>query len=359
MNKSNFRRLLLDWYEQHKRDLPWRNSTNPYQIWLSEIILQQTRVNQGLPYYHKFIDTYPTVKELAEAPIEKVLKTWEGLGYYSRARNLHATAQYIYYELAGVFPTTHKDVLLLKGIGDYTAAAICSFAYQQAHAVVDGNVYRFLSRYLGISTAINTGAGKKEFSAIAETLLDKKQPDLHNQAIMEFGALQCSAQKPSCETCPFKNSCVALIQNKVMDYPVKNKKSYNKVRHLHFSIITYNYEVIIEQRTEKDIWHLLFQFPLLEAPTPMLAAQWQDELSSDYIDKEKDLKIYSAPPHKLSHQTIHCHFTLLILPSKSNRPSLKNHQTWCSVEQLKNFAFPKPIRAYIDSNSSTFAPHLD
>ncbi len=223
-----FSKKIIAWYQQNKRELPWRNTKDPYLIWLSEIILQQTRVEQGMAYYLKFAKEFPSVKELAKAENEKVMKLWQGLGYYSRARNLHTTAKTITDNYKGKFPEQHEDILLLKGVGEYTAAAIVSFAFNKPHAVVDGNVYRLLSRVFGIETPIDTTLGKKEFNALANELLDKKNPALHNQAIMEFGAIQCKPVSPDCSVCPLNTMCFAYSKKSVSKLPVKAKKT--KVR---------------------------------------------------------------------------------------------------------------------------------
>nr|WP_321539525.1 A/G-specific adenine glycosylase [Flavobacterium piscinae] len=219
-----FSNRLIQWYLENKRDLPWRNTTNPYPIWLSEIILQQTRVAQGLPYYERFIETFPTVFDLANASEEQVLKLWQGLGYYSRGRNLHKTAQIIAFELNGTFPTTYTELLKLKGIGSYTAATIASFSQKEVVPVVDGNVFRILARYFDVETDISSATAKKEFTALANELIDSKQPDVFNQALMEFGALQCVPKNPNCSICVFKDSCAALQKKKVDLLPIKLKK---------------------------------------------------------------------------------------------------------------------------------------
>ena len=221
-----FSDIIIKWYSKHKRNLPWRNTKNPYKIWISEIILQQTKVNQGLPYYSKFIKKFPNFSVLANANEEEVMKLWQGLGYYTRARNLHIAAKQI--DKAGIFPAKYEDIILLKGVGKYTAAAIASFAFKQPYAVVDGNVFRLLSRFYGIKTPINSEKGKKQFSDLAQNLLNKENPDTHNQAIMEFGALQCKPKTPVCDLCILKNSCVALEKKQVNDIP--NKQAGKPVR---------------------------------------------------------------------------------------------------------------------------------
>ena len=230
-----FSNKLISWYLQNKRDLPWRKTKNPYFVWLSEIMLQQTRVAQGMSYYLKFTETFPTVFDLAKADESTVLKMWQGLGYYSRARNLHATAKHIAFELDGKFPSTYKEIVKLKGIGDYTASAIASICFTEPTAVVDGNVYRVLSRYFGIETPINSSAGNKEFKELAQTLIDTLKPGTYNQAIMDFGAIQCKPKNPICLFCPFSESCVALQKNKIDTLPVKDKKT--KVRDRYFNYL--------------------------------------------------------------------------------------------------------------------------
>ena len=232
-----FSKLLIYWYLQQKRDLPWRNTNNPYPIWLSEIMLQQTRVAQGLPYFERFMEAFPTVKDLADAPLEHVLKLWQGLGYYSRARNLHITAQKVAYEMEGVFPDTYIGLLELKGIGDYTASAIASICYNEPCPVVDGNVYRVLARYFGVDTPINTTAGVSCFKELATSVMEVKNIGIYNQAIMEFGAIQCKPQNPDCSTCVLNENCVALSTKKVSTLPVKLRKSKIKNRYFHYWVI--------------------------------------------------------------------------------------------------------------------------
>ena len=261
----NFSKTLIHWYIQYKRDLPWRNDTNPYTIWLSEIMLQQTRVAQGLPYYVRFTSAFPTVFDLANASEEAVLKLWQGLGYYSRARNLHQTSQYIAFELNGEFPKCYSELLKLKGIGEYTAAAIASFSYNEKVPVVDGNVYRVLSRYFGVETDIASTGAKKEFTALAQELIPNDKANIFNQAIMEFGALQCVPKNPNCENCVFNDSCVALQKKKVGQLPVKSKKI--KVTNKYFNYLVFldeNANTIISKRTQKGIWHNLYEFPVIE-----------------------------------------------------------------------------------------------
>ncbi len=237
-----FSNTLIYWYLQNNRDLPWRKSKNPYFIWLSEIMLQQTRVAQGLAYYLKFTTTFPTVFDLAKADESTVLKMWQGLGYYSRARNLHFSAKQISNELNGIFPSTYEEIIKLKGIGDYTASAISSICFNEPTAVVDGNVYRVLSRYFGLNTPTNSTSGIKEFKTLAQTLIDISQPGTYNQALMDFGALHCKPQNPLCETCPFSDSCVAFEKKLTKELPVKEKKI--KVRKRYFNFLVIKTEII-------------------------------------------------------------------------------------------------------------------
>lgn len=261
----NFSNTLINWYNEHRRDLPWRNTRDPYRIWISEIILQQTRVTQGLEYYRRFIERFPNVTTLANAPEDEVLRLWQGLGYYSRARNLHAAAK----SMNGTFPTDYAGVKALKGVGDYTAAAICSIAYRMPYAVVDGNVYRVLSRYFGIDTPIDSTQGKKEFATLADELLDRHRPDLYNQAIMDFGAMVCTPVSPDCAGCPLADSCVALASSTVTERPVKAKKTKTTDRYLTYLKIIADGHTFIRKRDDNDIWKGLYEYPLIETAQPI------------------------------------------------------------------------------------------
>jgi A/G-specific adenine glycosylase len=298
--------VLIDWYHTNKRDLPWRRTKNPYNIWLSEIILQQTRVEQGLPYYNNFIEEYPDVKSLALAPEDDILKLWQGLGYYSRARNMHKTAQIIVNQYNGVFPDNFKELLKLKGVGEYTASAIASFSFNEPTAVVDGNVYRFLARYFGIGAPIPSLKSKNIFTGIANELICKKKPDEFNQAIMEFGALQCTPHNPNCESCPFSTSCFAFQNKKTKELPVKEKKSSKKERYLYYFFLNNNNYTFLQKRTKNDIWKNLYEFPLLELS---VGSTEEEVLNSPYVKNlaGENFKL-TAPPsvftHNLTHQKI-------------------------------------------------------
>ena len=340
-----FSNLLIQWYLQNMRDLPWRNTTNPYPIWLSEIILQQTRVAQGTPYFYAFLESFPTVYDLAQADEQQVLKLWQGLGYYSRARNLHQTSQYIVNELGGIFPNSFSGLLQLKGIGEYTAAAIASFAYNEPVPVVDGNVFRVLSRYFGIESDISAGKTKKEFTALAAELLPKDQPALFNQAIMEFGALQCVPKSPNCGDCIFNTSCVALQKGLVGELPVKSKKLKVSHRYLNYIVVTdTNGNTKLQQRTDKGIWYNLYEFPLIET-------QQEEgfEIIAPLIQKDNSfgasvVSIQEVNPvsiiHKLSHQHLHIKFWTVTLDAV-----LVDGVT---PEQLKTFPFPIVIHNFIE-----------
>jgi len=308
-----FSNLLIQWYLQNKRDLPWRGDTNPYTIWLSEIMLQQTRVAQGLPYFLRFTEAFPTVFDLAKASEQEVLKLWQGLGYYSRARNLHKTAQQIAVEYNGVFPTNYKDLLQLKGVGEYTAAAIASFSYNENVPVVDGNVYRVLSRYFGVTTDIASSGAKKEFTQLAAAVLPIGKANLFNQAIMEFGALQCVPKNPDCSQCIFNDSCLALQKKQVADLPVKSKKT--KVTQRFFNYLIFRDEAeqtILQQRTSKGIWHNLYEFPLIETATALLDEEIIMQIEKQVFVPNKIVDIAlsnsEAIVHKLSHQQLHIKF---------------------------------------------------
>ena len=261
---ERIRTALIRWYNVNKRELPWRGITDPYKIWISEIILQQTRVNQGYDYYVRFIGRFPDVTSLASADEDEVLKYWQGLGYYSRARNLHKAAKQIINTFGGVFPSDYHDVLSLSGVGDYTAAAICSLAYHQPYAVVDGNVYRVLSRLTGSATPIDTSAGKKEFAALAQELLNIAHPDIHNQAMMDFGALQCTPANPDCAICLLKEYCIGFNSGIVSLLPVKQGKTVVTNRYFNYFFIKYGEFTYLQKRTNKDIWQNLYEFPLIE-----------------------------------------------------------------------------------------------
>jgi len=336
---------LIRWYQEHKRDLPWRNTKNPYKVWLSEIILQQTRVAQGLPYYNSFLEKFPNLKDLAMASEQEVLKLWQGLGYYSRARNLHFTAKHVYFDLGNEFPLDYDSLVTLKGIGDYTAAAVSSFCYNEIRPVLDGNVYRLLSRYFGITTPINTPKARKEFKALAFALIDKKNPGLFNQAIMEFGALQCTPSTPNCSNCPLNDSCVGLQKNIVASLPIKEKKI--KISKRYFNYLIVNTDVnstVVRKREGKGIWENLYEFPVIETDRSVGLQQILEhekftsfKANSDYaleLLTDKDIV------HKLTHQHLFIKFWQINLPNYSEETI-----SWKSVSELP---FPIVIHNFIE-----------
>lgn len=342
-----FSNSLIKWYLQNKRDLPWRNTTNPYIIWLSEIMLQQTRVAQGLPYFNAFTEAFPTVFDLANAEEEQVLKLWQGLGYYSRARNLHATAKFIATELNGVFPENYENLLKLKGVGEYTAAAIASFSYNKPVAVVDGNVFRVLSRYFNIDSDISEGKTKKEFQNIAQEVLPTDKPALFNQAIMEFGAMQCVPKNPNCNSCILNSSCAALQHKKVLELPVKTKKTKVTNRYLNYLIlkdIDSNY--IVQKREGKGIWENLYEFPMIETEDLVSEHDFMNQLAFVDFFNQKPNEIFILNQkiilHKLSHQNLHIRFFQLNFNEK-----LPDSKTFAEIEKLP---FPIVIHNFMNSN---------
>jgi A/G-specific adenine glycosylase len=326
-----FQELITLWYHQNKRDLPWRTTKSAYVIWLSEIILQQTRVDQGLPYFEKFVNHYPSVYELANAEEQNILNDWQGLGYYSRARNLHKTAKEVVEIYHGKFPVTYSELLKLTGIGPYTAAAIASFAFDEAKAVVDGNVYRVLSRVYDIDEAIDSTQGKKTFELLANELIDKKEPAIYNQAIMEFGALQCVPVNPNCDVCPLQFQCLAFKNKTIAQRPVKSKKTKVTARHFVYLIeLAANKTIRIEKREGKGIWQNLYQFPLIEFDSPDEKRNFLAALDSEFISQEYK--------HILSHQQLFAHFAV-VEPSKE----IPENQLEIALSELSNFPIPRLI----------------
>jgi A/G-specific adenine glycosylase len=344
--------LLSDWYKNNKRDLPWRNTKDPYPIWISEIILQQTRVDQGLPYFESIINRFPNVNTLAESPLDELLKFWQGLGYYSRARNMHTAAKQVVEQYEGRFPDSYEKLRQLKGVGEYTAAAIASFAFHLPHAVLDGNVYRVLSRLFTIDTPINTTEGKKIFSSFAEELLDKKNPEIHNQAIMDFGALQCIPNKPNCVICPLSDHCMAYIAGKVSELPVKIKAAKKRHRYFHYFFLTDGKSTWLRQRTENDIWQQLWEFPLIECET---------EIESDAMLLRKDVSGWMGENakisnpislrHILTHQIIHATFYTIKISLTDSIP-----EKWKKIHlaELDTFAVSKLTETFIEKHIKSY-----
>ncbi|MCU0434175.1 MAG: A/G-specific adenine glycosylase [Bacteroidia bacterium] len=343
----DFSSELHRWYHQNRRDLPWRHTRDPYLIWLSEVILQQTRVEQGRSYYERFAQTWPDVTALASASEEQVLKLWQGLGYYSRARNLHKTAQLIATQHGGKFPQTYHGLLALKGIGEYTAAAIGSFAFDIAEPVVDGNVYRVLARVFGVDTPIDSTAGKKEFRQLAAELLNRRDPATHNQAIMEFGAVQCLPRNPQCPTCPLAQECVARTTGRIAELPVKARKTKVADRWLHYFVFRIHEHIYVKRRGEGDIWQGLYDFPLIETETaetdPFHTESWEKWSGSSKI---KLLNTTDEFLHILSHRRLHARFYEVELRQQFSQAISKD---WLKVTplQFKKLAVPVLITRYL------------
>ena len=342
---NNFGRILIEWYQNNRRDLPWRRTKNPYLIWISEIILQQTRVAQGYDYYQRFVKRFPDVFSLADADEDEVMKYWQGLGYYSRARNLHAAARSM--AEAGGFPKTYNEVLALKGVGGYTAAAICSFAYGMPYAVVDGNVYRVLSRWLGIETPIDSTEGKRIFAEVAAELLDKAQPGLYNQAIMDFGALQCTPVSPNCMFCPFIDTCVARQKGLVDTLPVKQHKAKVTNRYFNYIYVRMGAHTLINKRTGNDIWKNLYELPLIETESEVpeekfyALPQWQEMLAEGEVPSVR--LVQKGVKHVLSHRVIYANFYEVILPE--NAASFAQYQR-IRIEDLHKFAVSRLVNQF-------------
>lgn len=362
--KQFFSRSILAWFDQNHRPLPWKGEKDPYKIWLSEIILQQTRVEQGLPYYNKFIERYPSVRHLADAPEDEVLKLWEGLGYYTRARNLHTTAKYIAGELDGKFPDTYQTIRKLKGIGDYTAAAIASFAYNLPYAALDGNVFRVLSRYFGIATPAGTAVAKNEFQLLARQLLDPNRPGDFNQATMDFGATHCTPKQPRCSSCPLNTHCVAFRLGKVSEFPAKTKAPARKKRYFIYLVADLKGDTLIQKRKKKDIWQNLYEFPFLEQETlPPDNKSVLEKLTGHFfpegLPSHTRIIAVSTPFRQiLTHQIINAVFCEMVFAHDTPRDVFRRHPfvecRWVSTPDLKkNIAFPRIIDRYLEKKALT------
>lgn len=347
-NDLGYSKTLISWYRENKRDLPWRKTTNPYHIWVSEIILQQTRVAQGRDYYLRFVERFPDVASLARAEEDEVLKLWQGLGYYSRARNLQAAAKDIVDRFHGQFPESHKDILSLKGIGEYTAAAITSIVWSQPYPVVDGNVYRVLSRLFGIDLPIDSTQGKKYFYELAGSILDKEQPGVYNQAIMEFGALQCVPRQPDCVRCPLQEKCVAHAANKLTMYPVKQNKTKVRDRYFNYLYIICKETTWLNRRGENDIWTGLYEFPLIESDTSLTFPELQKTDAFQALFKGvKELSVSYTPEikHILSHQIIRA--TLYKIEVTAKPPALDQYLAVAPSDWDK-YAVPRLIQLLLE-----------
>ncbi len=334
--------------------MPWTEEKDPYRIWLSEIILQQTKVEQAVPYYHRLISEFPDLSTLATAPLENLLKIWEGLGYYSRARNLHKSAEFLHFEKNGVFPKSYEEIRALKGVGDYTAAAISSFAYSIPKAVLDGNVIRVLARVLGIEVNPFESQGKKYFQKLADELLDSNRPGPYNQALMNFGATVCTPKKPLCLNCPFRFSCVAFKQDIISELPLKKEAKPLKKRYFHYLVLNDNVgNTLIRQRKAKDIWHSLYEFPLLEFSKANklkksdISVFLKETISQNLVDFKTVHPVFME--HRLTHQLLFVSFHKICLTIKLNQKNIKDYKL-VDHKNLKNFAVPKIIRLFLDQN---------
>ena len=341
-----FHKILNDWYKQNKRDLPWRSNSIPYDVWVSEIILQQTRVEQGKDYFLRFIEKFPDVKSLADAPEIEVLKIWQGLGYYSRARNMHGAARQVMYDFNGQFPDTYENIKKLKGIGEYTAAAIASISFRLPFAAIDGNVYRVLSRIFGISTPVDSTTGKKEFTNLAMELIDLQNPGRFNEALMEFGALQCTPRNPKCNTCPFQNQCSAFSHNAVNQFPVKTNKT--KVRHRFFNYFYLEHEksIFLEKRETNDIWQNLYQLPLIETSISLTTEELLTDKKFKTLFDNLAINIESVSAeiiHLLSHQKLHVRFIEISI----SKPNLKSNWIKIKPEDVSEYPIPQLIDNFL------------
>lgn len=362
---SPFSAEIIKWYQENKRDLPWRHTRDPYVIWLSEVILQQTRVDQGRPYFERFVEQFPTVEDFAHASEDEILRLWQGLGYYSRARNMHLAAKMVVKDFQGQFPKDYRTLLQLKGIGEYTASAIASFAADEARAVLDGNVFRVLSRYFGIATPINSSAGKKEFQSLAQEVLDENHPALHNQAIMEFGALHCTPKKPVCSSCPLRFSCVALATDVVSELPVKLKPKPARIRIFHYLLIRQGDQILMNKRGPGDIWQNLYELPLIEdttalhiAPTPRSmdpphvtigppgSAHFYAQLHQYFGPNAQAILLEGPVKHVLSHQHLYAYFwSVQVSVSEIKKKAAWNY---VNTKELNTLAKPKLIVSFLE-----------
>ena len=340
-----FSKKLLSWYNLNRRALPWRATKDPYKIWISEVILQQTKIEQGLPYYKKFIKKFPTVFTLAKANEDDVFKIWQGLGYYSRAQNLHHTAKKIVTDFKGNFPGSHNEMIKLKGIGDYTASAIGSVCFNNLESVVDGNVYRFLGRYYGIKIPINTSKAFNFYKSIGNKLISSEYPGDFNQAIMDFGSIQCKPVNPDCGSCIFSNNCYAFKNSQISSYPVKSKR--NKIRTRYFNyLFFYNSknQTILNKRISKGIWHKLYEFPLIETKEILKEPNKEFlKIISNYTKKTSlnvNPFISKTYTHKLTHQTLKIQFWEIFISGNIDLPVKKS--------EILSYAVPVVIEKFID-----------
>jgi A/G-specific adenine glycosylase len=344
----DFKDLLIDWYKNNGRDLPWRRTTNPYYIWVSEVILQQTRVNQGMSYYLRFVEQFPTIKDLANADPDDVMKAWQGLGYYTRARNLQAGAKQVIENFNGELPKSYEELLKIKGLGMYSAAAVASFAFNEAVPAIDGNVYRILARVFGVFTSVDTGPAKREFFNLGMELIDKKEPAIFNQAIIDFGALVCTPRVPKCEECPMQQFCYAYRNNIVYSFPVKGKKNAPKDRFFTYLMINHKGYTYVNKREGKDIWHSLYEFPLIETHTQLSIEdliqldEWGELIGSGNV---KILSVSEPIKHQLSHITLYARFVIVEVEKVAYR--VKSDYRKVLITKLHELSVPRLIDLYL------------
>ena len=343
----NFISELIEWYNLNKRDLPWRNTSDPYIIWLSEIILQQTRVDQGLPYFYRFAEKYPSIADFAAATEDEILNLWQGLGYYSRGRNMHQTAQMVMEEHAGYFPKRYDELIKLKGIGEYTAAAISSFSANEAKAVVDGNVFRVLARYFGVDEPINSSKAKKLFTKLANEVIDHANPAISNQALMEFGSLHCRPQNPLCQTCPVQVSCYAFQNSLVDKLPFKLKKAAVRNRFFNYIVLLNDQKLLMNKRGPNDIWQNLYELPLFETDNFQEASAIVNGPGfQKHFGKVEISSVEGPVKHLLSHQKIHAQF-IVVNKVDSNKISKQESWFFTDLTNLDALAQPKLIFAFL------------
>ena len=345
-----FTHTLFNWYDQNKRDLPWRKTRDPFIIWVSEIILQQTRIDQGLSYFYRFLESFPTLNQLANATEEEVLNVWQGLGYYTRARNMHNAAKYILDNFNGYFPETHEEIIKLKGVGNYTAAAIASMAFDLPYPVIDGNVLRFFSRFFGVLFPVDQKKGKKRILELAEKHIDKDRPGDFNQAVMEFGALQCKPGKPDCSGCPFKNDCYAYMHSRISELPVKSKLQNQAVRYFHYFFIlakgkNNNEFIYLRKRESSDIWKNLYDFPLIESTQEISAGRLREMKAWEEIFGKQDIKILKKSKifkHVLTHQIINARFYHI-----KDACIKKDYYKKVALGEIQNYPVPRLIENFL------------
>ncbi len=341
---DHIRAKLQAWFRDFKRDLPWRWSHDPYRIWLSEVIMQQTRIDQGLPYYEAFAEQFPTVYDLAKASEDQVLNLWQGLGYYNRARNLHYTAQVIASDYGGTFPEEYDELIKLKGVGEYTAAAIASMAFDKPHAVIDGNVNRVVARLFGIQKPVNTTAGKKAVKYWAETLLDHSEPGTFNEALMDFGAIQCTAANPKCGICPLQGDCYAFMYNQTLELPAKAKKLKRRTRYFNYLVLANSYGIALRQRGTNDVWQRMYDFPLIEkSPNETFQVGALNELAETHQIVPTYLANYK---HVLTHQDIIANFYLI---NSFDLAIIKEKFIFIPWQELSNYALPRLIDRFLEA----------